>query len=132
MADTKISALAAASAAAAANELAINEAGTSKKLTVAQLKTFTSSYTDFTRDLGDARRSGTFDITGLSGLTTDKVVGIVQTAAAIASKGNARDEPEMDLIQLTGYVLNGTTIRAYWWAPAVVVGTYAFAYQIGG
>src|SRR3990172_7982875 len=40
MADTKISALTAAAAAAAANELAINEAGTSKKLTVAQLATF--------------------------------------------------------------------------------------------
>ncbi len=40
MADTKISALAAASAAAAANEFAINEAGTSKKLTGALLKAF--------------------------------------------------------------------------------------------
>lgn len=40
MADTKISALTAASVAAAANELAINEAGTSKKLTAAQLRTF--------------------------------------------------------------------------------------------
>lgn len=40
MADTKISALTAASAAAAANEFAINEAGTSKKLTMAQIATF--------------------------------------------------------------------------------------------
>jgi hypothetical protein len=40
LADTKISALTAASAAAAANELAINEAGTSKKVTVAQLLAF--------------------------------------------------------------------------------------------
>jgi len=40
MADTKISALTAASVAAAANEFAINEAGTSKKLTAAQLKDF--------------------------------------------------------------------------------------------
>lgn len=40
MADTKISALAAAAAAAAANELAINEAGTSKKLTVAQIAAY--------------------------------------------------------------------------------------------
>ena len=39
MADTKISALTAASVAAVANELAINEGGTSKKLTVAQLMT---------------------------------------------------------------------------------------------
>lgn len=40
MADTKISGLTAAGAAAAANELAINEAGTSKKLTVQQLADF--------------------------------------------------------------------------------------------
>jgi len=38
MADTKISALTAATVAALANELAINEAGTSKKLTVQQIK----------------------------------------------------------------------------------------------
>lgn len=40
MADTKISALTAASAAAGANEIPINEAGTSKKLTVTQLVTY--------------------------------------------------------------------------------------------
>lgn len=40
MADTKISALTAATAAAAANELAINEAGTSKKLTVDLLQQY--------------------------------------------------------------------------------------------
>jgi hypothetical protein len=38
MADTKISALTAATAAAVANELAINESGTSKKLTVSLLR----------------------------------------------------------------------------------------------
>jgi hypothetical protein len=40
-ADTKISALTAAASVAAANEFAINEAGTSKKVTAAQIKTFT-------------------------------------------------------------------------------------------
>ncbi len=40
MADTKISALTAASAAAAGNEFAINEAGTSKKLTLQQIADF--------------------------------------------------------------------------------------------
>lgn len=40
MVDTKISALSAAAAGAAANEFAINEAGTSKKLTLAQIKAF--------------------------------------------------------------------------------------------
>ena len=39
MADTKISALTAATAAAAANELAINEAGASKKVTLTQVQT---------------------------------------------------------------------------------------------
>lgn len=90
------------------------------------------AYTAFTKDLGAAQSAGTFDITGLSGLTADKVVSIVQTAAAISTKGNARDEPEMDLIRLTGYVVNATTIRAYWNASGVVVGTYAFAYQVAG
>lgn len=90
------------------------------------------SYTAFTKDLGAARSSGTFDITGLSGLTAEKVVSVVQTAAQISSKGNARDEAEMDQIQVTGYVVDTTTIRAYWQAPSVVVGTYAFAYQVSG
>lgn len=40
MPDTKISALPAASAVDAADELAVNDAGTSKKITAAQLKTF--------------------------------------------------------------------------------------------
>lgn len=40
MADTKISALSAATTAAAANELAINETGTSKKLTVDLLQQY--------------------------------------------------------------------------------------------
>ena len=88
--------------------------------------------TDFTKDLGAADRSGTFDITGLSGLTTDKVVTVIQTAAKITSKGDARDEFEMDNIQLTGYVVDANTIRVYWQAPSVVVGTYAFAYQVSG
>lgn len=86
---------------------------------------------EFTKDLGTDRSSGTFDITGLSGLTADKIVHLVQTASPIASKGNARDEAEFDQIDLTGYVLNASTIRAYWWAPGIVVGDYAFAYQVG-
>lgn len=47
MADTKISALTAASAAAGTNELAINEAGTSKKVTAAQLKTLVNDAPTF-------------------------------------------------------------------------------------
>ena len=61
MADTKISALVAAASAAGANELPINEAGTSKKLTVTQLLAFMEANIDaitsagnFVVTLGDA------------------------------------------------------------------------------
>lgn len=87
-------------------------------------------WTHFTQDLGASKRSGTFDITGLSGISPDQHVDVMQTARAIASKGNARDEFEMDAIQLTGYVVDTATIRCYWNAPGVVVGTYAFAYLV--
>jgi collagen type VII alpha len=93
------------------------------------------AFTAFTKDLGVAERAGTFDITGLSGLTANKVVSIVQTMAQIASKGNARDEYEMDPITLTGYVVDAATIRALWACAGgrnVAVGTYEFAYQVSG
>lgn len=90
-----------------------------------------TAFTAFTQDLGAARQGGTFDLTGLSGLTIDKPVMIMQTSAAIASKGNARDEPEMDHIAITGHVKSATEIRCYWNASAVVVGIYAFAYLVG-
>ena len=61
MADVKISALTAAASAAGANELPINEAGTSKKLTITQLLTFMEANIDaltsagnITFTLGDA------------------------------------------------------------------------------
>ena len=87
-------------------------------------------FTDFTKDLGTSNSSGHFDLTGLSGLTAGKDVLVVQTAQPIASKGNARDEFEMDNIEATGYVVDAATIRVYWHAPSVVVGIYAFAYQV--
>lgn len=89
------------------------------------------SFVAVTKDLGASRSAGSFDITGLSGLTAGKPVMVFQTAAPIASKGDARDEPEMDQILATGYVVNATTIRVFWNASGVVVGDYAFAYLIG-
>jgi hypothetical protein len=88
------------------------------------------TYTATTQDLGVGRKSGTFDITGLAGLTAGKYVAISQSAAAVASKGNATDEPEMDMISLTGFVLNATTIRAYWNCPSFTVGVCALSYLV--
>lgn len=87
------------------------------------------NWTLFEVDLGTSRRSGTFDLV-TSGQTADKVVCVMQTTKAIASKGNARDEAEFDQIQATGRVVDATTIRINWWAPSVVVGTYAMAYFV--
>lgn len=89
------------------------------------------SWTAFTQDLGVAQTSGTFDVTGLSGLTADTPVLVTQTAAAIASKGDARDEPEMDTILVTAYALGTTSFRAYWFSAngSIQVGTYAFAWR---
>jgi len=80
------------------------------------------------KDLGVARRSGTFDITGLAGLTPGRPVLIVQTMAPVTSHGDARDEAEFDAVQATGYVVDAATIRVIWWAPGVIVGDVAFAY----
>lgn len=69
MADTKISALTAATAGAAANEFAINEAGTSKKLTLAQIETYLRTrglpvVASLSSDYTNATTTGT-EVTGL-------------------------------------------------------------------
>lgn len=82
MADTKISGLTAASVAAAANELAINEAGTSKKLTVDLLREYILK-----RTAGTTTAAGEFltwlvlsanssDITGTTLTTVMTITGV--------------------------------------------------------
>jgi hypothetical protein len=88
--------------------------------------------TAIVKDLGAARSAGSFDVTGLAGLTAGKPVLVIQTAAAVASKGDARDEAELDQVKATGYVVDATTIRVYWQAPSVVVGDVAFGYAVSG
>lgn len=58
--------------------------------------------------------SGTFDITGLSGLSAGKAVSINQAAGPYTNKGDRQDEAEMDFLVVKGYVVNATTIRCYW------------------
>ncbi len=69
MADTKISALTAVSTAAGANELAVNEAGTSKKVTLSQIETYLQTrgmprITQLTSQHSIASTTGT-EVTGL-------------------------------------------------------------------
>ena len=91
--------------------------------------------TPFTKDLGVDRRSGTFDLTVTSvniSSSVGRTVTVVQTTDPIVSKGNARDEIEMDMILASGYVLNSNTIRVYWFSAngSIVVGTYNFGFAV--
>lgn len=75
MADTKISALTAASVGAAANEFAINEAGTSKKLSLSQIETYLQ-----TRGMPRVTRLGTQH--SISSTTGTEVTDLSQTLEA--------------------------------------------------
>ena len=84
------------------------------------------------KDLGALpRRSGTFDITGLNGLTTDRPVLIQQASGPYTGKGTLADEAEMDQVSVTASVLDPSTIRAYWNSPTFVVGSFKFHYAVG-
>ncbi len=84
MANVKISGLPSASAGGSAQEFEVNDSGTSKKLTGAQVKTFVNS---------DRAASGAnSDITSLSGLTTALSIaqggtGATSAAGAVTALG---------------------------------------------
>jgi hypothetical protein len=72
MADTKISALTAATAAIGADEFAINEAGTSKKLTLDQVWNGLYAPGSFTIPTGQFRiMAGRLELTGSQTLTIE-------------------------------------------------------------
>ncbi len=103
MPDTKISALTAASAAAAANEFAINEAGTSKKLTLQQIADFlvkrvansTVAAGAYTTQLVLAANSA--DITGL----------VLTTVMSITATGTGRFYFRCQLVFQTTAITTG-------------------------
>lgn len=84
MADTKISALTAAAAGAAANEFAINEAGTSKKLTLQQIADFM-----FTRIAGSSGAAGAYktlqNLTADSADQTSTTPGVIMTTTGVGA-----------------------------------------------
>jgi hypothetical protein len=84
-------------------------------------------------DLGTSAcaTGGTFDISGLSGLTVGRPVMIQQAPGPYTGKGTMEDEAEMDLVVVTGYVYSATTIRCYWNAiRGPVVGNVKFNYFV--
>lgn len=76
------------------------------------------------------RRSGHVQITGLAGLTAGKPVLVQQAAGPYTGKGTRADEAEMDMLIVTGKVLNATTIDLYWRTRYAVRGNFKFDYAV--
>lgn len=76
------------------------------------------------------RRSGHVQITGLAGLTPGKPVLVQQAAGPYTGKGTRADEAEMDMLTVTGKVLNATTIDLYWQSKYQVHGNFKFDYAV--
>jgi hypothetical protein len=95
------------------------------------------AFSTYEKDLGSVPLvGGTFDITGLSGLTTNKPVLIWQAVGPYTNKGDATgsvDEAEMDQVVATAYCLDTTTIRVYWECErsSYVAGYIKFNYLVG-
>lgn len=77
------------------------------------------------------KRSGSFDITGLTNLDITRTVVITQAPGPYTGKGTLPDEAEMDQCLVTGYVFSTTVIRCYWVsALSRMVGNIKFTYQV--
>lgn len=70
---------------------------------------------------------GSFTISG-SGFVVGKSVVITQSCGPYTGKGSIPDEVSMDQLTVSAYVVNSTTINAYWGSGSKVVGYYEFDY----
>jgi hypothetical protein len=82
-----------------------------------------------TADFGaQPAKNGSFQITGLSGLTTGKIVFLSQVGQPTSA---LTDSIEFDQIIATGVVLNSTTIQVNWGCATNVANSWTFNYWIG-
>lgn len=90
------------------------------------------SLTEVEVDLGSTpATSGSFQITGLSGLVTDHHVLIRQAVGPYTGKGTLADEFEMDVVNVAGKVASASSIQCYWSTDSIVRGNFKFAYAVG-
>lgn len=91
-----------------------------------------SSFELVEKDLGSfARKSGSFTISGLAGLTTGKLVNMFQSVGPYTGKGTLADEAEMDNVMVKAAATASDTITAYWNADGFVKGNFKFGYLVG-
>lgn len=85
------------------------------------------------KDLGDTpTAAGAFTISG-SNFAIGRPVLIQQAAGPYTGKGDLADEAEMDAISATGFVLDASTIQAYWGSSphgGRVRGNFKFHYLV--
>lgn len=134
MADTKISALTGVSAVAGTNELPVNEAGTSKKATAAQIKTFANTAPAFAA--GSASAASWPTLASGTLLTTAEAGAIERDADAFyltTDDGNRGVVPALNLIRAdsTRTFTSNTSQQAIFNSPAsgtltLETGTYLF------
>lgn len=72
--------------------------------------------------------NGSFTIAG--SFTVGKPVMITQAPGPYTGKGTLTDEIEMDQVNVTGYVLNGTTIKCNWGSNTRLYGNVKFNYIV--
>lgn len=81
-------------------------------------------------DLGSTpRRSGRFDISGLSGLTPGNGVLIQQALGPYTGKGTQADEAEMDRILPVAKAASSSEIQVFWSSSTLVKGNFKFDYS---
>lgn len=77
------------------------------------------------------RTSGSFTIGGLSGLIVNRPIMIQQSNGPYTGKGTLDDDSQMDVICVTAYALDSTTIKANWTSPTGPVrGNFKFNYLL--
>ena len=90
------------------------------------------SLTEVEVDLGSTPlTSGSFQITGLSGLPVDEPVLIRQGLGPYTGKGTLADEFEMDTLNVAGKVASASAIQCYWTTDSLVRGNFKFLYAVG-
>lgn len=76
------------------------------------------------------RRSGHFDITGLTGLTANNPAEVFQLPGPYTGKGTLADEAEMDAVHVSAYCKDANSVRCYWLASGAVRGNFKFGYRV--
>lgn len=78
-----------------------------------------------------ARTSGSFEITGLAGLTIGKPVMVIQLPGPYVGKGTLADEAEGGMVNASGFVSAADKIAVVWTSHVMMVGSVKFAYAVG-